>query len=41
LSFEEGDEISVFDTSGADWWKAEHDGAVVIVPASYVEMTEG
>jgi len=41
LTFEEGDEISVFDTSDANWWKAEHGGAIVIVPASYLEVTEG
>jgi hypothetical protein len=41
LSFAEGDDISVIDTRDADWWKAEHNGAVFIVPASYVEVIEG
>ena len=41
LSFNEGDIISIIDKSGEEWWKAERDGVVYIVPATYVEIVEG
>jgi len=41
LHFNEGDIISIIDRSGEEWWKAERDGVVYIVPATYVEIVEG
>ncbi|KAG1741756.1 Rho family DH domain-containing guanine nucleotide exchange factor [Suillus paluster] len=41
LPFAEGDELSIIDRSEADWWKAERDGIVFIVPAAYLEIVEG
>ena len=41
LPFAEGDELSIIDRSEADWWKAERDGVVFIVPAAYLEIVEG
>lgn len=41
LSFNEGDELSIIDTSDEEWWKAEHDGMVFIAPAAYLEIVEG
>jgi len=41
LSFAEGDELSIVDTSDTDWWKADQGGVVFIVPSSYVEVVEG
>ena len=41
LAFNEGDTIVIVDQSEADWWKAEHDGFVFVVPAAYLEATEG
>jgi hypothetical protein len=41
LPFAEGDELSIIDRSDADWWKAERDGEVFIVPAAYMEIVEG
>lgn len=38
LSFEEGDQMDVIDQTGPDWWKVEHDGAIYIVPAAYLEV---
>lgn len=40
LPFSEGDELSIIDRSEADWWKAERDGIVFIVPAAYLEIVE-
>ncbi|KAH7911883.1 hypothetical protein BJ138DRAFT_1062162 [Hygrophoropsis aurantiaca] len=40
LPFAEGDELSIVDKSEADWWKAEQDGIVFIVPAAYLETVE-
>ncbi|KAG2348212.1 hypothetical protein BDR05DRAFT_903524 [Suillus weaverae] len=40
LPFAEGDELSIIDRSEADWWKAERDGIVFIVPAAYLEIVE-
>ncbi|KAF9228917.1 hypothetical protein BS17DRAFT_772724 [Gyrodon lividus] len=40
LSFAEGDVLTIVDRSESDWWKAEHDGLVSIVPAAYLEVTE-
>lgn len=41
LPFAEGDELSIIDRGEADWWKAERDGIVFIVPAAYLEIVEG
>lgn len=38
LSFSEGDNLAVVDQSDPDWWKVEKDGAILLVPASYVEV---
>jgi uncharacterized protein YaiE (UPF0345 family) len=37
----EGDVLSIVDKSEADWWKAEKDGMVFIVPAGYLELMDG
>jgi len=41
LPFSEGDIISVVDRSDGDWYKAEKDGVIFIVPAAYLEIVEG
>ncbi|KAG6334877.1 hypothetical protein ID866_4218 [Astraeus odoratus] len=41
LSFAEGDVLIIVDRSEPDWWKAERDGLVYVVPAAYVEIAEG
>jgi hypothetical protein len=41
LTFAEGDVLTIVDRSETDWWKAERDGLVFIVPAAYLEVTEG
>jgi hypothetical protein len=41
LSFVEGEELTIVDTSEGEWWKAEEDGEVFILPAAYVEAVEG
>jgi hypothetical protein len=38
LPFAEGDLLSIVDRSEGDWWKAEKDGVVFIVPAAYFEV---
>jgi len=38
LPFSEGDIISVIDRSDSDWYKAEKDGVIFIVPAAYLEI---
>ncbi|KAM0752107.1 hypothetical protein T439DRAFT_379225 [Meredithblackwellia eburnea MCA 4105] len=38
LSFVEGDELSIIESVDSNWWKAEKDGLVMIVPATYVEL---
>jgi hypothetical protein len=38
LPFSEGDVISVIDRSDPDWYKAEKDGVIFIVPAAYLEI---
>jgi actin cytoskeleton-regulatory complex protein PAN1 len=38
LPFTEGDTLSIVDRSDGDWWKAEKDGVVFIVPAAYLEL---
>lgn len=38
LPFSEGDVISVVDRSDSDWYKAEKDGVIFIVPAAYLEI---
>lgn len=37
LSFSEGDVLSIVDNTSEEWWKAEKEGLVYIVPASYLE----
>lgn len=39
-SFEEGDTLSVVDTSDESWWKAEVGGIIALVPATYVELSQ-
>lgn len=41
LPFNEGDQISIIDQSEGDWWKAEQEGVVFIVPAAYLQVVEG
>ena len=38
LPFAEGDELTIVDRSETDWWKAEREGVVFIVPAGYLEI---
>ncbi|THH31859.1 hypothetical protein EUX98_g2302 [Antrodiella citrinella] len=40
LPFQEGDSITIVDRTDADWWKAEKEGMVFIVPAAYLEVVE-
>ncbi|KAF8638846.1 hypothetical protein AX17_001904 [Amanita inopinata Kibby_2008] len=40
LSFTEGDVLSIVDRSEEVWWKAEYNGTVFIVPATYLEVVE-
>jgi hypothetical protein len=41
LSFSAGEMLSIVDNNEEEWWKAERDGAVFIVPAGYLEVAEG
>ncbi len=41
LSFEEGDVLAIVDRSEPDWWKAEKDGKIHVVPAAYLELVNG
>jgi len=41
LAFNEGDELTIIDTSEEEWWKTERGGVVFIVPAAYLEVVEG
>ncbi|TFK20128.1 hypothetical protein FA15DRAFT_600278 [Coprinopsis marcescibilis] len=41
LSLQEGQIVSVVDNSEEEWWKAEKDGLVLVVPAAYLELVEG
>ena len=41
LTVDEGAEVTVVDQSDSEWWKAEKNGAVLIVPAAYLEVVEG
>jgi uncharacterized protein YaiE (UPF0345 family) len=41
LPLVDGDILSIVDKSEADWWKAEKDGMVFIVPAGYLELIDG
>ena len=41
LSSNEGNDLAIVDQLEADWWKAERDGFVYVVPVVYVEITEG
>ncbi|TCD66409.1 hypothetical protein EIP91_001400 [Steccherinum ochraceum] len=40
LPFQEGDTLAIVDRTDADWWKAEKEGMVFIVPAAYLEAVE-
>lgn len=39
LPFAEGDVLTIVDQSDADWYKAEKDGVIFIVPAAYVDLS--
>ena len=41
LPFSEGEQLSIVDRTDADWWKAERDGMVFIVPAAYLAPADG
>lgn len=41
LPFVEGDVLTIVDRTEPDWWKTEQDGVIFIVPAAYLELTEG
>lgn len=41
LPFSEGDQLSIVENSDADWWKAEQNGMVFIVPAAYLALADG
>ena len=41
LTFAEGDILSIVDMSGEEWWKVEQEGAIFLVPATYLEVVEG
>lgn len=41
LPFNEGDILTIVDTTENEWWKAEQGGVVFIVPAAYLELVEG
>ncbi|KAK4047374.1 hypothetical protein OIV83_005421 [Microbotryomycetes sp. JL201] len=38
ISFDEGETLTIVDTSDTNWFKAERDGIVGLVPATYVEL---
>ena len=38
ISFKEGSVLSIVDASEVDWWKAEKDGKIGLVPATYLEL---
>ncbi|KAI0261797.1 hypothetical protein BC834DRAFT_925418 [Gloeopeniophorella convolvens] len=40
LPFAEGDTLTIVDRSDADWYKAEKDGVIFIVPAAYLEVED-
>ncbi|KAJ7221504.1 hypothetical protein GGX14DRAFT_492415 [Mycena pura] len=40
LSFSEGETLTIIDATEDEWWKAERDGAIYIVPAGYLEVAE-
>ena len=37
LPLEEGQVVDIVDSQEEEWWKAEKDGAVFVVPAAYLE----
>lgn len=41
LPFAEGDELTIVEHADTDWWKAEQSGVIFIVPAAYLQLTEG
>ena len=41
LSFIEGDDLTIVDQLEVDWWRAERDGLVYVIPAAYVKVAEG
>lgn len=40
LSFEENDTLVIVDSSDPSWWKAEKDGVIAVVPATYLELSQ-
>lgn len=41
LPFVDGDILTIVDRSEQDWWKAEQNGVVFLVPAAYLEVVDG
>jgi len=41
LPFAEGDVLDIVDHSEGDWWKTEQNGLIFIVPAAYLELSDG
>lgn len=41
LPFNEGDILDIVEKSEGDWWKAQKDGMVFLVPAAYLEVVNG
>jgi hypothetical protein len=41
MSFEEGQSVTIIESADDEWWKAESDGSVLIVPAAYLEFSDG
>lgn len=39
LALEEGEVVDILDRSEDEWWKAERNGMVLLVPAAYLELT--
>ncbi|KAH8829709.1 hypothetical protein DL96DRAFT_1669029 [Flagelloscypha sp. PMI_526] len=40
MSFEEGQSVTIIESADDEWWKAESDGSVLIVPAAYLEFSD-
>lgn len=41
LSFEEEDTLTILDRNDPEWWKAERNGVIYLVPGAYLEPVEG
>jgi hypothetical protein len=39
-SFEEDAILSIVESSDPSWWKAEQDGLIALVPATYLELSQ-